>query len=246
VQWSKTQYPFIAEQTSSGQKGIVTFANSVVLPIGPGVWWYRVRGFDYSLPTGAQQMSWSDPAKLVVSAPKFKIVSGGAPAASSKPAKRSAPAKTSSPTSVSGLTRAVGTGFTLSVPSAWKEVTLKDSIATFVYRSPVARNSFYANVNVLQGSGRAGRAYAQWASDLAAQFRTSTGIAPSTAIVTLPAGKAVRLTASGTAGSARVTMLQYVIDAGATAYLVTYESSSASYPSYAPLFAKSIATFHLG
>jgi hypothetical protein len=36
-----------------------------------------VRGFDYSLPTGAQQMSWSDPVQLVVAAPKFKLVTGG-------------------------------------------------------------------------------------------------------------------------------------------------------------------------
>jgi hypothetical protein len=45
-----------------------------VLPLRPGTWWYRVRGFDYNLPTGAQQMGWSDPQKLVVSTPKFKVV----------------------------------------------------------------------------------------------------------------------------------------------------------------------------
>jgi hypothetical protein len=74
VQWSKTQYPFKPETATSGGAGLMTFATSVVLPVGPGTWWYRVRGFDYSLPTGAQQMSWSDPAKLVVAAPKFKLV----------------------------------------------------------------------------------------------------------------------------------------------------------------------------
>ena len=36
-----------------------------------------MRGFDYSLPTGAQQMSWSDPVQLVVAAPRFKLVIGG-------------------------------------------------------------------------------------------------------------------------------------------------------------------------
>ena len=25
-----------------------------------GTWYYRVRGFDYNLPTGVQQMGWSD------------------------------------------------------------------------------------------------------------------------------------------------------------------------------------------
>ena len=77
VQWSKTQYPFTPETAPSGTPGLMTFSTSVVLPVGPGTWWYRVRGFDYSLPTGAQQMSWSDPAKLVVAAPKYKLVGGG-------------------------------------------------------------------------------------------------------------------------------------------------------------------------
>jgi hypothetical protein len=76
VQWSKTQYPFKPEAAPAGTLGIMTFATSIVLPVKPGTWWYRVRGFDYSLPTGAQQMSWSDPAKLVVAAPKFKLVVG--------------------------------------------------------------------------------------------------------------------------------------------------------------------------
>jgi hypothetical protein len=44
-----------------------------VLPLGPGTWYYRVRGFDFNLPTGVQQMGWSDPEKLVVTKPKFKI-----------------------------------------------------------------------------------------------------------------------------------------------------------------------------
>ena len=53
----------------------MTTSTSAVLPVPtPGTWYYRVRGFDYNLPTGAQQMSWSDPEKLVVTQPKFKIV----------------------------------------------------------------------------------------------------------------------------------------------------------------------------
>ena len=54
----------------------MTTSTAVVLPVSPGVWWYRVRGFDYSLPTGAQQMSWSVPAKLVVAKPTFKVLPG--------------------------------------------------------------------------------------------------------------------------------------------------------------------------
>jgi hypothetical protein len=67
VQWSTTAYPFVS------QGNIMTTSTSTVLPLTPGTWFYRVRGFDYNLPTGVQQMSWSDPQQLVVSKPKFKI-----------------------------------------------------------------------------------------------------------------------------------------------------------------------------
>jgi hypothetical protein len=75
VQWSKTRYPF-APQTDPATKaaGIMTSSTSAVLPMKPGTWWYRVRGFDYSLPAGAQAMSWSDPIKVVIAHPKFAIV----------------------------------------------------------------------------------------------------------------------------------------------------------------------------
>jgi hypothetical protein len=76
IQWSKTHYPFIPEAApGTGTKGFITPATSTVLPIGttPGSWWYRVRGLDYSLPTGAQQMGWSEPANVVVTKPTFKI-----------------------------------------------------------------------------------------------------------------------------------------------------------------------------
>ena len=74
VQYSKTAYPFKPElDPRSKVKGFMTFSTSDVLPLSAGTWYYRVRGIDYNLPTGVQQMSWSDPEKLVVSAPTFKI-----------------------------------------------------------------------------------------------------------------------------------------------------------------------------
>jgi hypothetical protein len=75
VQYSKARYPFKPEvDPRSGVKGHMTFSTSDVLPLSAGTWYYRVRGIDYNLPSGVQQMSWSDPEKLVVSKPKFKIV----------------------------------------------------------------------------------------------------------------------------------------------------------------------------
>jgi hypothetical protein len=75
VQWSKTAKPFVAEPIpGSGVKGYMTTNTSLVLPVTAGTWYYRVRGYDYSLPTKAQQMSWSDVAKIVVAKPTFTIV----------------------------------------------------------------------------------------------------------------------------------------------------------------------------
>jgi hypothetical protein len=79
VQWSKKRYPFKPEPNpqNANALGTLTLGTSIVLPLKPGTWYYRVRGFNYALPTGAQQMSWSDPAKIVVAKPKFRIIKPG-------------------------------------------------------------------------------------------------------------------------------------------------------------------------
>ena len=67
LQWAKHAYPFNAVGTH------LTFATALVLDLKPGTWYYRVRGFDYNLPTGAQEMGWSTPTKIVVARPRLKI-----------------------------------------------------------------------------------------------------------------------------------------------------------------------------
>jgi len=59
--YSKTSYPFKpAIDPRSKTTGILTRSTSDVLPFlkgaMAGIWWYRVRGIDYNLPTGVQQM----------------------------------------------------------------------------------------------------------------------------------------------------------------------------------------------
>jgi len=78
VQWSKKGSPFTPEPDpqNGGAHGTMTLGTAAVLPLTPGTWYYRVRGFNYSLPTNAQQMSWSNPAKIVVAKPQFKVVGG--------------------------------------------------------------------------------------------------------------------------------------------------------------------------
>jgi hypothetical protein len=76
AQWSKTRYPFNPQPNpqNGGALGTMTLATSAVLPLTAGTWYYRVRGFNLNLPTGAQQMSWSNPSRIVVAKPKFKVV----------------------------------------------------------------------------------------------------------------------------------------------------------------------------
>jgi hypothetical protein len=75
VQWSKKRHPFVPEaDPASGALGMMTLNTSAVLPLQPGTWYYRVRGYDYSLPENAQAMSWSEPQKVVVSRPIFTVV----------------------------------------------------------------------------------------------------------------------------------------------------------------------------
>jgi hypothetical protein len=78
VQYSKAEYPFKPEIDPRSQTtGLLTWSTSDVLPFRngqmAGTWWYRVRGIDFNLPTGVQQMGWSDPEKLVVTKPKLKV-----------------------------------------------------------------------------------------------------------------------------------------------------------------------------
>lgn len=237
VQWSKTQYPFNPVTLASGSAGVMTGSTSVVFPkeLGPGTWWYRVRGFDYSLPTGAQQMSWSDPASLVVATPKFKLIGGSAtpPAAAKKPAAKTAPA--------SGLRTQSGSGFTIGVPTSWVRQTLKDSVATFLYRSPATKS----NVVELTSSGRGARTMAQWAADLEVELRSATNVTPAVSYVTLPAGKAVRLSLSRTVGTTKVVQVQYVVDGGPKAYDFTFTTTSSRAAADLPTFARMMASLRL-
>ena len=68
MQWSKTRYPWV----KAGEK--FTFATSALLTLDPGVWYYRVRGVNFSLPGTARAMSWSTPVGLKVAKPTFAVV----------------------------------------------------------------------------------------------------------------------------------------------------------------------------
>lgn len=246
VQYSRTQYPFRPEvDPRSGTTGYMTTGTSTVLPITPDcgkstcTWWYRVRGFDYSVPGSQQQMSWSDPAALVVARPTFRIV--GVTSAT-KPAKGAARERSVAPSATKVVS---GNGFSLSLPSRWQKVTLKDSVVTFAYRDSVKAGGAYANLNVLSGSGRGGRTFDRWSSDLAAQVKAAFGVEPRASVVTLPAGKAVLLSAVEPTAKGSVSMLQWYVDRGANAYVLTFECASSAYARYASMLKTAVGSFRV-
>ena len=93
VQVSKSASPFVpVPNPQTNAEGTLTGATSLVLTgLAPGTWYYRVRGVDWSLPTNSQWMGWSDPAKIVVSNPDYRVVSSVKPATAKKKPKPTAP-----------------------------------------------------------------------------------------------------------------------------------------------------------
>jgi hypothetical protein len=68
VQWSRKAYPW----TAAGSQ--VTWGTAATLPLTPGTWYYRVRGLDGLLTGTKNALSWSDPVRLVVTKPQFRVV----------------------------------------------------------------------------------------------------------------------------------------------------------------------------
>jgi hypothetical protein len=66
VQWSRSRYPWRARGSA------LTFATSSVLQLGPGLWYYRVRGLN-SAQVGTSAMAWSAPVAVKVVRPTFRI-----------------------------------------------------------------------------------------------------------------------------------------------------------------------------
>lgn len=70
IQWSKSANPW------RPLGAVTTPATSSLLPLEPGTWYYRVRGYNYSL-LKRPQMAWSRPTALRVSKPTFVVVRDG-------------------------------------------------------------------------------------------------------------------------------------------------------------------------
>jgi hypothetical protein len=68
VEWSRTRYPWRAAGS------LETFSTSALLPLRPGTWFYRVRGLDSLLLGSRPELSWSDPVRLTVTKPRYRVV----------------------------------------------------------------------------------------------------------------------------------------------------------------------------
>jgi hypothetical protein len=177
VQWSKTESPFNPEpDPATKAQGILTGSTSYVLPLTPGTWYYRVRGYDYSLPTGAQQMGWSDVAQIVVTPPTFTVVSAEKVTAKAKSAKKKARSTTRTYSA---------SAFSITLPASWrKDATARGAL--FDAQGPKV-NGVPSAVEVSWEAGRGTRSWTQWAQDL----KGSPGYGGTSAITNLPAGQAV-------------------------------------------------------
>jgi hypothetical protein len=234
VQWGKTRYPFQPEPIpGSGNKGYMTTGTSLVLPVGPGVWYYRVRGFDYSLPSGSQQMSWSDPARLVVAKPSFKIVGGSSAPAKQKP---TAPKKTTAPKTTTSMKHIIGLGVEIDVPVSWKAGT-DHGIADY---QNADRSMF---VEIL----RLAKNYKDTATSYANLIRKA-GDTPTVRDVMLPAGPArvVAATTHDEHGKRIVVLTYAVYDGPSLSYMVGFQATPKQYAANAKLFGRMIGSFGIG
>jgi hypothetical protein len=71
IQVSRKRYPWVAVQKT------LTYSTATVLPLKKkdvGTWWYRVRGINPALPSGAQNLSWSAPVKISITGDQFVVV----------------------------------------------------------------------------------------------------------------------------------------------------------------------------
>jgi hypothetical protein len=214
IQWSKTKQPFKPEtDPATGALGMMTLNTSVVLPLTPGTWYYRVRGYDYSLPTNAQAMSWSDPQAILVTKPTFEIVSGDTTARTR---------------------RLSGNGFSVSVPTSWS-ATRKPTKAG----PRLAAIGSFPSVVRLAARGADAALFVQSAPDgsstqtawsrkqiarmKALPNRTSAPVTCRN--VSLPAGAAVRCSLSTRVAGGRQAAVVYLLRHRSATYTLTFASA---------------------
>ncbi len=223
VQWSKQRQPFVPEADSATTAlGMMPVNTSAVLPLTPGTWYYRVRGFDFALPTGAQAMSWSDPEQIVATRPSFAIVPG-------------------SDTSKTKELRVLKAGFSVRVPAAWsgasrtaKATRSAPKLAPLGAAGSVlrlsTRNGGSAALFVQTAADNASYSHRTWvAKTIAATKASRSATGPvRCATISLPAGAAVRCTLSARVAGGTQAAVVYLVQHRNATYTLTFASTTAA------------------
>lgn len=239
IQYSKAKYPFTAEiDPRSTVRGYLTFDTSDVLPLTSGTWYYRVRGIDFSLPTGVQQMSWSDPQKIVVSPPTFKVA--GSTGNTFKVVGSGSTAKKAAAATYYDLG-----SFSLRMPAGWKRIAVSGVPFGASTRSS---GGYVTKLGVGQNPGRGNLTLTQWKDVLVAEARAKGAVGTiQSAILSEPGGTAVYVAfeaknQQGAKGRPS-TVVEYNFDAGAASYRLLYETLTSLEPQYRATFTRIARSF---
>ena len=198
VQWSKTASPFKPEtDPASTALGMMTLNTTALLPLEPGTWYYRVRGYNFSLPLEAQAMSWSALQKIVVTQPTFAVVSNEPAGTTRTLSSRSAGLSIKLPSSFRQGSRS-----TASVGRGYRPLGRAGSSLRFTAREG-SSSALFVQTSPDRGAG----SHAAWSAK--ARASASRLGASKCSQVSLPAGAAVRCTGSNAAQASVVYMLQH-------------------------------------
>jgi hypothetical protein len=121
VQWGRSLYPWKTEGSLSTAGTSALLEQGGASPV-PGTWYYRVRGVDPFSAGPLKQMTWSDPVKILVARPVYKVV-GKLPTVPKKKADGKQAFKTW-----------VQAGFAVSSPVSWSGADRSNAAATLKAR----------------------------------------------------------------------------------------------------------------
>jgi len=170
-------------------------------------------------------MSWSDPQKIVVSPPTFKLA--GSTGNTFKVVGSGAAA-----TKYYNLT-----SFSLTVPTTWTRTGSGQSGFTATLR---AKSGYVSHMDVEKVRGRGARSLTDWASALASVVRAGGAVGTvAQRVVALPGGNAVYLAFAAKGPKGQLTeYVDYFFDAGSTAYALGFETQPSLASAYAQAFTR--------
>ncbi len=155
-------------------------------------------------------MSWSDPVKLVVATPKFKIVGG-----------TSASSSSTSTVKATALRYSAG-GVSLTLPAGWTKQTVSGALFA-------AARGTGTTATLAKKAGRGALSLAQWTQALVADAKNKGALGLQSKTVKEPGGTAVYLSYQWTDTKGKKhSMRQYAFDAGASSYFLQLDTTTSA------------------